>query len=241
MLITGLVIACTLFLLGVILSGGSTAALFNVPALIIVLGATFGLAIAQSDRRRLRLVGQRLVTLYLPYVPPYHENDLVEWAQTARKEGRLALETVAQAVTDALAAQGLQCLIDGAEPDDIEHFVAVAMIAEEERELQVAEFLEQLAIYAPLMSAIAAVIVVLQSAAQPTNPLLSQIGFFNAGVTLVYGLMLSVIVFLPLASRIRWLAQCQYRCRETLLDALLSISRNEPPRRLSDRLAYRSK
>lgn len=240
MLISGLVIACTLFLFGVMVSGGVTTALFNVPALIIVFGATLGLAVAQSDRSRLRLITRVLSSVHRPFQVPYSAADLVGWAQIARKDGRLALESVAQEVRDELARQGLQWVVDGVEPVDIDGSMSSAMYAEEERQLQGAEFLEQLALYAPLMSGITAVIMVLQSGAELSDSALAHIGFVNAGATLVYGLALSGIVFLPLASRIRWLAQRQFRHREMLVVALLSMRQNEQPQRLAERLAFYS-
>ena len=64
---------------------------------------------------------------------------IVSWSMTARKEGLLGLESIADAEPDPYARKGLQLLVDGAEPEVIRSILEVDLFTQESRDLQAAK------------------------------------------------------------------------------------------------------
>ena len=240
MLALGTLIACGLILFGFVLEGGSPLALFNLPALMIVFGATLGVGVAQSDRARLinlRFVLQRLLS---PSKPSFSEtiDALTRWGQLARKDGVLALEKEASLQPDAFLQEGMLLLVDGVKGEGVQQHLTVAMVAEEEQYLEGAEFFEQLASYAPTMGILGAVLGLIQVMVEVSDTTNLGVGIATAFVAILYGLALANLLFLPVASRLRWQAQRLYRHREMTLSGLMAIQQGENPRHMAQRLRH---
>ncbi|MFY0665890.1 MAG: MotA/TolQ/ExbB proton channel family protein [Natronospirillum sp.] len=240
MLALGTLIACGLILFGFVLEGGNPLALFNLPALMIVFGATIGIGVAQSDRSRLSDLRFALQRLLSPYAPSFPEtiDSLTRWGHLARKEGVLVLEKEANLQPDPFLQEGMLLLVDGVKSDGVQQHLEVAMTAEEERYLSGAEFFEQLAGYAPTMGILGAVLGLIQVLVDVADSESLGLGIATAFVAIVYGLALANLLFLPVASRLRWQAQRLYRHREMALAGLLAIQQGENPRHIAQRLRH---
>ena len=59
--------------------------------------------------------------------------EMVQYAETARRDGVLALETVAREAPDAFLRRGLQLTIDGTDPEIIERILRIEIDAMHER------------------------------------------------------------------------------------------------------------
>ncbi len=69
-------------------------------------------------------------------------NRVIGWSMTARKDGLLGLESVAEAEMDLYAQKGLQLLVDGMESEGIRSILEVDLYTQEDRDLQAAKFYE---------------------------------------------------------------------------------------------------
>ena len=79
------------------------------------------------------------------------------WSNTARKEGLLGLEPVAETEPDPYARKGLQLLVDGAEPEVIRSILEVDLYTQEGRDLRAAKVYESMGGYSPTIGIIGAV------------------------------------------------------------------------------------
>lgn len=240
MMALGILIASGLILFGFILEGGSPLVLFNLPALMIVFGATLGIALAQSDHARLSNMRFAVQQLLTPQSFSYSDTlaALTRWAQLVRKDGVLALEKEAGMQADPFLQEGMLLLVDGAKSDTVQQHLNVAMVAEEERLLQGADFFEQLAGYAPTMGLLGAVLGLIQALAGVADLTGLAVSIASAFVAILYGVALANLLFLPLASRLRWQAQRVFRFRELALAGLVAIQQGENPKHLARRLAH---
>ena len=123
----GVILACVAILGGNYLEGGHVGALINGPAFLIVVGGTLGAAFLQTP---MTVFKRSLVIVRWIIFPPRIDlaggiNRVVGWSQTARKEGLLGLEAVADVEPDPYARKGLQLLVDGAEPEAIRSILEV--------------------------------------------------------------------------------------------------------------------
>ena len=155
----GLILAFVAIIGGNFLEGGHLSALLNGPAALIVIGGTLGASLLQAPMsafmRAMKII--RWV-LFPPRVDlPGGVDRVIGWSMTARKEGLLGLETVADAEPDSYARKGLQLLVDGAEPEAIRSILEVDFITQETRDIQAAKVFESMGGYAPTVGIIGAV------------------------------------------------------------------------------------
>jgi len=132
----GVILAFVAIIGGNYLEGGHAGALVNGPAALIVIGGTLGAAFIQAPmnvfKRALAILGWIVFPPRIDLVGGI--NSVVGWSMTARKEGLLGLESVADVEADPYARKGLQLLVDGAEPEAIRSILEVDLYTQEARE-----------------------------------------------------------------------------------------------------------
>src|SRR5947199_10045104 len=104
---------------GALMEGASPAAFLNIPALLIVIGGTFGATFAGTTIEKMKLVP----TLYKKAMSGEKPNMsaqlelLVGFAERARREGLLALDEEVAELDDNFTRKGLQLAVDGTDPE----------------------------------------------------------------------------------------------------------------------------
>ena len=234
----GLILAFVAIIGGNFLEGGHLGALINGPAALIVIGGTLGASLLQSPMsafmRALKIVGW---IIFPPRIDlPGGVDRVIGWSMTARKEGLLGLETVADAEPDGYARKGLQLLVDGAEPAAIRSILEVDFITQETRDIQAAKVFESMGGYAPTVGIIGAVMGLIHVMGNLADPSQLGSGIAVAFVATIYGVATANLILLPVANKLKAIAHRQARYREMLLEGLLSIAEGENPRSIELKL-----
>ena len=234
----GLILAFVAIVGGNFLEGGHVGALLNGPAALIVLGGTLAAALLQSPlssfKRALQIFGW---ILFPPRVDLAGGIDrVVNWSLTARKEGLLGLEGVADAEPDPYARKGLQLLVDGAEPEAIRSILEVDFLTQESRDIQAAKVFESMGGYAPTIGIIGAVMGLIHVMGNLADPSQLGNGIAVAFVATIYGVASANLILLPVANKLKAQVMRQSRYREMLLEGLLSIAEGENPRSIELKL-----
>lgn len=234
----GLVMAFVAIIGGNYLEGGHISALINGPAALIVFGGTFGAALLQTPvshfKRAIQIIG------WVMFPPSVNMQDAINrvigWSMTARKDGLLGLESVAEAEMDLYAQKGLQLLVDGMESDGIRSILEVDLYTQEDRDLQAAKFYECMGGYAPTIGIIGAVMGLIHVMGNLADPSQLGSGIAVAFVATIYGIGSANLLFLPVASKLKVSVMRQSRYREMLLEGILSIAEGENPRSIELKL-----
>ena len=234
----GIILAFVAIVGGNLLEGGHVGALINGPAALIVLGGTLAAALLQSPlssfKRALQIFGW---ILFPPRVDLAGGIDrVVNWSLTARKEGLLGLEGVADAEPDPYARKGLQLLVDGAEPEAIRSILEVDFLTQESRDIQAAKVFESMGGYAPTIGIIGAVMGLIHVMGNLADPSQLGNGIAVAFVATIYGVASANLILLPVANKLKAQVMRQSRYREMLLEGLLSIAEGENPRSIELKL-----
>ena len=234
----GIILAFVAIVGGNYLEGGHLSALLNGPAALIVIGGTLAASLLQSPmsafKRALQIV--RWI-LFPPRVDLAGGIDrVVNWSLTARKEGLLGLEGVADAEPDPYARKGLQLLVDGAEPEAIRSILEVDFYTQESRDIQAAKVFESMGGYAPTIGIIGAVMGLIHVMGNLADPSKLGSGIAVAFVATIYGVGFANLLLLPIANKIKAIAMRQSRYREMLLEGILSIAEGENPRSIELKL-----
>ena len=119
--IVGLFVALSAIYFGFVLDGGSFAALFELPAFIIVFGGTLGAVMLQSSATQFF---HAISLLKWIFYPPKYDIDqgiesIVNWSEKARESGYLSLENIAEEEQDFYTNKALNLLVDGVEVDNL--------------------------------------------------------------------------------------------------------------------------
>ncbi|MBF8779231.1 flagellar motor protein [Pseudomonas fulva] len=234
----GLLLAFVAIVGGNFLEGGHVSALVNGPAALIVLGGTLAASLLQSPLSAFKRALQILRWIVFP--PPVDLaggiERVVNWSLTARKEGLLGLEGMAEAEPDPYARKGLQLLVDGAEPEAIRSILEVDFLTQEGRDIQAAKVFESMGGYAPTIGIIGAVMGLIHVMGNLADPAQLGNGIAVAFVATIYGVASANLVLLPIANKLKAVVLRQSRYREMLLEGLLSIAEGENPRSIELKL-----
>src|SRR5256885_6935394 len=104
---------------GALMEGASPTALLNIPALLIVLGGTFGATFAGTTVEKIKLVPSLYKKAMSGEKPDMNAQLelLVGFAERARREGLLALDEEVAELDDEFTRKGLQLVVDGTDPE----------------------------------------------------------------------------------------------------------------------------
>lgn len=234
----GIIMAFVAIIGGNYLEGGHLSALVNGPAALIVIGGTVGAALLQSPMSAFKRATQILGWILFP---PHLDlaggiDRVVDWSLTARKEGLLGLEGVADAEPDHYSRKGLQLLVDGAEPAAIRSILEVDFYTQESRDIDAAKVFESMGGYAPTVGIIGAVMGLIHVMGNLGDPSQLGSGIAVAFVATIYGVASANLVLLPIASKLKSIVMRQSRYREMLLEGILSIAEGENPRSIELKL-----
>ena len=235
----GVLIGFAALIGGNYLEGGSWHSLANGPAALIVIGGTLGAAILQTPRRSLK----RAMALFRWIVFPPHRDfaqgiqQVVTWANTARKDGLLGLENLSNSETDHFARKGLQLLVDGSEPETIRHVLETDLLVTEQRDQDAAHFYESMGGYAPTIGIIGAVMGLIHVMRHLGDPAELGPGIAVAFVATIYGVAFANLLLLPIANKLRLCIKEYSQYREMLIEGLIAIAEGQNPKAIEMQLS----
>ena len=234
----GIILAFVAIIGGNYLEGGHLGALANGPAALIVIGGTVGAALLQSPMSSFKRAMQILIwIIFPPRVDLAGGIDrVVNWSLTARKEGLLGLEGVADAEPDSYSRKGLQLLVDGAEPEAIRSILEVDFYTQESRDINAAKVFESMGGYAPTIGIIGAVMGLIHVMGNLADPSQLGSGIAVAFVATIYGLMVANIICLPIGTKLKIRMKEEVLRRVMILEGLIAIQNGENPHFIEQKL-----
>ena len=236
--IVGLVVGIAAILVGQMLEGGHVGSLVQPTAFMIVIGGTLGAVMLQSPfaafRRGVAMIGW----VFRPPIPPFEIaiNQVVGWSQTARKEGLLALEDIANSIDDGFAAKGLQLLVDGVDPERLREVLEVEIDHWEQQLKAAAKVWEAAGGYAPTIGILGAVMGLIHVMENLSDPSKLGAGIAVAFVATIYGVGSANLIFLPIGKKLLSHVSRMVAMREMLVDGFVGIAHGDNPRIIESRL-----
>lgn len=218
---------------------GSTPMSVILPApMMLVLGGTLGAGLATTTLKDFIAAFSNLKTYLL-----YKAQDMnatvdviVKLADKARREGLLALEDAARDIDDEFLKDGLQSAIDGTDPDDLRAMMEARIEAKRARDKVHAKFFTDMGGFAPTIGIIGTVVSLVHVLENLNDP--SSIGHMiaSAFVATLWGLLSANLIWLPIAARIKRIAELEAAHMELAMEGLLAIQAGSNPRVVGQRL-----
>jgi len=236
--VIGIFIALVAIIGGNWLEGGHLSMLANAPAALIVLGGTLGAALLQTPLSGVRRALQMATWVIFPPMVAFEGGIslIVRWAQTARKEGLLGLESSAEVERNEFARKGLQLLVDGNEPESIRAVLQVESDMLAQRDIDAAKFYESMGGYAPTIGIIGAVLGLIHVMGNLADPSKLGPGIAVAFVATIYGVSIANLLFIPMAAKLKGCVREAARYRSMLIEGIIAIADGENPRAIERKL-----
>jgi chemotaxis protein MotA len=219
--------------------GASNLGLFvHIPALTVVVGGSVSAIFVHfpidESKQMATIFWRSFVYRVLP--PADQIERIVSYANLARKEGLLALETKLQEVDDRFFAKGIQLVIDGFSAETVRNILELDLEAEKQRHAVGKKMMEQMGALAPAFGMIETLIGLVQMLSNLSDPSKIGAGMAGALVGTFYGAFLANMVFLPIAGKLGVRAQQEALLRELMIEGIVAIQSGEKPQLIKEKL-----
>jgi len=236
--VLGILLAVGGILAGLLLEGGNLGQVLQPTAAMIVFGGTLGAVMIQFPLPIILLAFKQFGSVFFN---PQHDpqatiDQLVQYAQKARREGIVALDSELDGMNDPFLRKTLMLAIDGTEPQELRKMIELELDNQAEYEEQVPQVFESAGGFAPTVGIIGAVLGLIQ-----TMQHLDKIdevgrGIAVAFVATIYGVGSANLLYLPIAGKMKIRARNVQILREMTLEGVISILEGMNPHMLETKL-----
>ncbi|MGY1741577.1 MULTISPECIES: motility protein A [unclassified Blastococcus] len=229
----GIVVSLVALLVFMVMEGSDPMTLIFLPAIVLVIVATFGAAMTSQTMNDLKKMPGWFKMAVLPAkVPPASDQiqTLVGLAEKARKEGLLALEAQVKQIEDPFLKRGLQMGIDGTDPEQLRAVLEAEISAKKAEDKVAAKFMNAMGGYAPTIGIVGCIVGLMNVMGNLSNPELLGPMIASAFVATLWGVMAANFWFLPMGAKILRVSELQAAQMELLVEGIAEIQAGTSPR-----------
>ena len=234
--IVGFIAAITCLMVGI---GSNLNSMLDAPSAIIVGGGTIAAAmIANPLQEVVGLVGvyKNAILTSVP-VPTELIERIVGFAETARREGILALEQAIEDGDDTFLSGGVRLAVDGTEPDLIMDILETELSFIQERHQLGQDIIANMANAAPAFGMIGTLIGLVIMLKNMDDPAAIGPGMAIALLTTMYGAIISNIFFGPVAQKLKTYSNKEVLAKRMIIEGIMSIQSGDNPRIVEHKLS----
>src|ERR671916_2360759 len=220
-------------LIFMIMEGADPMSLLFLPAIILVIVATFGAAMSSQTMDALKKMPAWFKMAVMPAkVPPATDQiqTLVSLAERARKEGLLALEAQVKAIEDPFLKRGLQMGIDGTDPEELRAVLESEIAAKKGEDKVAAKFMNNMGGYAPTIGIVGCIVGLMNVMGNLDSPETLGPMVAAAFIATLWGVMAANFWFLPMGAKILRVSELQAAQMELLVEGIAEIQAGPRPR-----------
>ncbi|KIL47134.1 flagellar motor stator protein MotA [Jeotgalibacillus campisalis] len=226
--------------IGIVLKGVEPSALLNGPAMmIIILGTAASVTIAFPTSELKRV--PKLFGILFKENKSTDVKKIIrmfgEWAELARKEGLLALETKTDEIEDSFLRNGLGLAIDGQNADYIRDVLSEEIDAMEERHLSGASIFTQAGTYAPTLGVLGAVVGLIAALGDMNDTEALGHAISAAFIATLLGIFTGYVLWHPFANKLKRKSTNEVMIKNMMIEGILSVLEGEAPRVIEQKLA----
>ncbi|OQX30002.1 MAG: motility protein A [Spirochaeta sp. LUC14_002_19_P3] len=232
---SGLILIVSAFILG----GNNFMGLIDVTSFIVVIFGSFAGVLAASPLNRALGMGRYLGIVFR--TPDIQDklaliSQLVEFSNSARKEGLLSLDDSLNEVDDDFLRNGLRLVVDGTDPDIIRHILYTNLEQVENRHEDGIGFFERWAKLAPAFGMIGTLLGLIGMLVNLEDTASIGPNMAIALVTTLYGSIFANLILSPVQFKLQDRHKDEMLIKEIMVQGILSIQSGDNPRILEDRL-----
>ncbi|MEM8667603.1 MAG: motility protein A [Planctomycetota bacterium] len=236
--IIGLILALGLIIASIALGNAPFTAFIDIPSLLVVVGGAIAAALICFP------LGSMLKSPLIALKVLLNKSEdrlglikqIVELAETARRDGLLALESKVSEIENPLVQTGIQMAVDGSTPEVVEEVLRTEVEAISSRHREGKSIMDQLGRFAPaygMIGTLMGLIMMLQDMSDPSG---IGAGMAVALITTLYGAIVANVFFSPFAEKLGLLNRNEMISLEIAIRGVMAIQSGESPRAIDQKL-----
>jgi chemotaxis protein MotA len=236
--VIGLIMVLALVAGSILVGGGSFSAFWDLPSVLVVCGGCLASVLICFPFRRMLSSPLIVKNVFFHKSPDVHAliQTLVGLAETARRDGLLALESRLDELDNDFIKLGIQMAVDGSQPEIIEDVMRSAMESLATRHSDGKALVDQMGRFAPAFGMIGTLMGLIMMLGNMSDPSQIGAGMAVALITTLYGAILSNGIFLPFAEKLAFHNKHELRAMEIALRGIMAIQSGENPRAVEQKL-----
>ncbi len=237
--VAGLLLAFGLIITAIAIAPGSSfAAFIDYPSLMVVVGGAIAAAMISFPLKTFLGLANVLKKVFLNRIediPGLIEN-IVSLAETARRDGLLALESKVEEIEHPFIVLGIQMAVDGTRPEVIEDVMRTELDAVATRHRDGKSLLDQMGRFAPAFGMIGTLMGLIIMLGNMSDPSSIGAGMAVALITTLYGAIAANVLFLPFAEKLGFINKQELLAMEIIIRGIMAIQTGDNPRVIEQKL-----
>lgn len=236
--IVGLLVAIGLILGSMLMGSAPITAFIDVPSLMVVIGGATAAAMICFPLKSMLGIPKVVMKVVL------NKNEdiaaliqqIVGLAETARRDGLLALEARIVEIENPLVKTGIQMAVDGNTPETVEEVLRTEVESIATRHKEGKSVMDQLGRFAPAYGMIGTLMGLIMMLSDMSDPSSIGAGMAVALITTLYGAIVANVFFSPFAEKLGMLSKKEMVGMEVAIRGVMAIQSGESPRAIHQKL-----
>jgi chemotaxis protein MotA len=218
--------------------GGNYKTFMEVSAMMIIFGGCISALLTAFPLKHVFTLPKVLKKAFFAHARPHREiiADLVKYAEIARRDGILSLESMTETIQDKFIVKGIQMAVDGTDPELIQQILEGELESEHERHANGRSMLEVIGKYAPAYGIIGTVIGLVLMLSQMEDASKIGEGMAVAFLATLYGAITANVICLPIADKLRLRGKEEMLTKQIIIRGIMSIQSGDNPRIVEQKL-----
>jgi chemotaxis protein MotA len=234
----GLIVGIGAIVVSFLMEGGQLTALFQGPAMILVIFGTLGAATVTTSINTLKNIpsllkvafnGKSVETLELI-------DQIVGLAEKARREGILGLEKYLSQIKNPFFQKAVQLVIDGTEVTQLRNILETEIAYIGERHKTGISFFQKLGGFSPTLGIIGTVLGLIHALSRVEDASKIAGAIAGAFIATLWGIAMANLCYLPIGDKLRYRHQEESKRLELILEGMISLQSGENPRVIKNKL-----
>ncbi|MDP6445157.1 MAG: motility protein A [Pirellulaceae bacterium] len=237
--LVGLLLAFGLIIGSIAMGQAPFSAFIDVPSGLVVIGGAIAAALIAFPLKDFLTVPMVVKKVMLNKAPDCNAliEQIVSLAETARRDGLLALEGRMDDIEDPFIKMGIQMAVDGTRPEVIEDIMRTEIASAGTRHKNGKGLMDQMGRFAPAYGMIGTLMGLIMMLSDMSDPSGIGAGMAVALITTLYGAIVANVIFIPFAEKLGFINKQELTAMEITLRGVMAIQSGENPRVIEQKLA----
>ena len=236
--LVGFLLAFGLIIGSILIGSAPISAFIDIPSVLVVIGGSIAAAMMCFPLKN--ILGAPGVMMKVFLTKPVNVKEMitqiVSLAETARRDGLLALEGRLEEIANPFIKLGIQMAVDGTRPEVIEDILRTEIDAISGRHRDGKAVLDQLGRFAPAYGMIGTLMGLIMMLSDMSDPSGIGAGMAVALITTLYGAVVSNAMCMPFAEKLAFNNRVELNALEIVVRGVMAIQSGENPRVIEQKL-----
>lgn len=236
--VLGVLTAVGVMIYSVWAGGGSAGAFIDYPSAACVFGGAIAAVLICFPLKNVLAIGGVTKIVFLNKPPDILEiiETIVGLAETARRDGLLALEGRVQDIKNSFIVLGIQMAVDGTRAEVIEEVMRTEIDCTAMRHSSGKSLIDQVGKFGPAFGMIGTLLGLVIMLGNMSDPNAIGPGMAVALLTTLYGAVLSNALFLPFSEKLNYLNKQELLAMDIIVRGIMGIQSGDNPRVIQQKL-----